>query len=105
MQGGGALPPLSRSLARRQSALDLADASNDPHRVTGCRARARPFVALRDGENEPVARERRHSNRDAGSPDARPRSVCGQSDRENYRSAEWQNGKAFWPLTHLEVPG
>ena len=53
-----ALLALEQELHAAEAALDLADAGDDAHRVEDVRRRLVGVVALRDGEDEPVALER-----------------------------------------------
>jgi hypothetical protein len=59
LERGGALLALQQELHAAEPALDLADAGDDAHRVEDLGRRLVGVVALRDGEDESVALERR----------------------------------------------
>ena len=59
LERGRALLALEQQLNAAKAALDLADARDDAHRVEDVRRRLVGVVALRDGEDEPLALERR----------------------------------------------
>ena len=70
---GGALLALEQELDAAQAALDLPDARDDAHRVEDVRRRLVGVVALRDGEHEPVALERRLDGAQRSRPPRRDR--------------------------------
>ena len=59
LERGRALLALEQELHAAEAALDLPDAGDDAHRVEDVGRRLVGVVALRDGEDEPVALERR----------------------------------------------
>jgi hypothetical protein len=92
LEGSGALFALEQQLDATETALDLSDPRDDSHRVEDLWRGLVGVVALRDGEDQPVAFERGfdcpQSARPAGGDGCR-------EPRENDRPAEGQDRESL----------
>ena len=86
LERGRALLALEQELDAAQPALDLADPRDDAHRVEDVGRRLVGVVALGDGEDEPVALERRLDRAKRARPARRDRrGEAGEDDRSAQR--------------------
>src|SRR5439155_20095577 len=92
LEGGSALLALEEQLYAAETALNLTDARDDTHRVEDVRRRFVGIVALRDGEDEPLAFEGRFDSPKRSRPTRGDRR---SQPRKNDGSPEWKNRKCL----------
>ena len=105
-----ALLALEQQLHAAQAALDLPDARDDAHRVQDVRRRLVGVVALRDGEDEPIALERRldrakrsrSAGRDRG---GEPRKDHGPAKREDRKRLALSHSVRTWKFEERPASG
>ena len=93
-----ALLALEQQLHAAEAALDLPDAGDHAHRVEDLRRGLVGVVALRDGEDEPVALEGRLDGAQRPRPAGGDR---GGEARKDHRAPQWENGERL-ALCHVE---